>query len=75
MPVVEGVIRSNEDLRNDLKELEGFALNLVTLQLLTEVRRRRKPWNFDRSAYLEPQFVDEVSGLGLAVDTGQHGQE
>ena len=75
VPVVEGVIRSREDLRNDVKELEGYTLNLVTLQLLTEVRRRRKPWNFDRSAYLEPQFVDEVSGLGLAVDTGQLGPE
>ena len=70
VPVVEWVIRSKEDLRNVLKELEGYTLNLITLQLPAEVRRQRKPGNFDRWAYLEPQFVEEVSGLGLAVDTG-----
>ncbi len=75
VPVVEWVIRSREDLRSILLELEGYTLNLVTLQLPTEVRRQRKPWNFDRWAYLEPQFVDEVSGLGLAVDTGHLGPE
>ena len=75
VPVVEWVIRSREDLRNVLKELEGYTLNLITLQLPTEVRRGRKPWNFDRWAYLEPQFTDEVSGLGLAVDTGRLGAE
>ena len=75
MPVVEWVIRNMEDLRNVLRELEGYTLNLVTLQLPTEVRRERKPWNFDRWAYLESQFTDEVSGHGLAVDTGHLGPE
>ena len=75
VPVVEWVIRSKEDLRNVLKELEGYTLNLITLELPTKVRRQRKPWNFDRWAYLEPQYVDEVSGLGLAVDTGHLGPE
>ena len=54
---------------------KGTALNLITLQLPTEVRQRRKAWNFDRWAYLEPQFTDEVSGHGLAVDTGRLGAE
>lgn len=71
VPVVEWVIRSKEDLRNVLKELEGYRVNLITLQLPTEARRQRKPGNFDRWAYLEPQFVEEVSGLGLTVDTGR----
>ena len=75
VPVVEWVIRSREYLRNVLKELEGYTLNLITLQLPTEVRQRRKPWNFDRWAYLEPQFTGEVSGHGLAVDTGRLGPE
>ena len=75
VPVVEWVIRSKKDLRNVLKELEGYTLNLITLQLPTEVRRQRKPGNFDRWAYLEPQFVEEVRGLGLAVDTGHLGPE
>ena len=75
VPVVEWVIRNRDDLRNVLMELKGYRLNLITLQLPTEVRQRRKAWNFDRWAYLEPQFVDEVSGLGLAVDTGRLGPE
>ena len=37
VPVVEWVIRSKKDLRNVLKELEGYTLNLITLQLPTEV--------------------------------------
>ena len=70
VPVVEWVIRNKGDLRNILNELEGYRLNLITLQLPTELRRQRKPGNFDRWAYLEPQFEREVSGLGLAVNTG-----
>ena len=75
VPVVEWVIRSREDLRNVLKELEGYTLNLATLHLPAEVRRQRKPGNFERWAYLEPQFVEEVSGLGLSVDTAHLGPE
>lgn len=71
VPVVEWVIRSKEDLRSVLRELEGYKVNLITLQLPTEMRRQRKPGNFGRWAYLEPQFTEEVLGLGLTVDTGR----
>ncbi len=71
VPVVEWVIRSKENPRSVLRELEGYKLNLITLQLPTEMRRQRKPGNFDRWAYLEPQFTEEILGLGLAVDTGR----
>ena len=69
VPVMEWVIRSRKDLSNLLQELEGYRLNLVTLQLPTEMRRRRKPSNFDKWAYLEPQFVRDFDGVGLSVDT------
>ena len=62
VPVMEWVIRSREDLSDLLQELEGYKLNLVTLQLPTDVRRRRKPRNSDRWAYLESQFVKDLSG-------------
>ena len=75
VPVIEWVIRNKEDLKNILNELDGYRLNLITLQLPTEVRRERKPGNYDRWAYLEPQFAEEVGGLGLAVDTGHHDPE
>ena len=70
MPVMEWVIRNRIDLSNLLQELEGYTLNLVTLQLPTDVRRQRKPSNFDRWAYLETQFVKDFNGVGLVVDTG-----
>lgn len=75
VPVMEWVIRRREDLNNLLQELEGYTLNLVTLQLPTDVRRRRKPGNFDRWAYLESQFIKDLGGMGLVVDTGSLGPE
>ena len=69
VPVMEWVVRSRVDLNNLLHELDGYALNLVTLQLPTDLRRQRKPSNFDRWAYLEPQFVKDFDGVGLATDT------
>ncbi len=70
VPVMEWIVRSHTDLENILQELEGYTLNLVNLQLPTAVRQQRKPGNFDRWAYLEPEFVKEVLGAGLVVDTG-----
>lgn len=75
VPVMEWVIRNRTDLNNLLQELEGYILNLVTLQLPTEVRRQRKPGNFDRWAYLEPQFVKDFDRLGLVVDTERFSPE
>lgn len=70
VPVMEWVLRSRSDLTNLLQEIEGYTLKLVTLQLPTAVRRRRKPGNFDRWTYLEPQFLKDFDGVGLIVDTG-----
>lgn len=70
VPVMEWVIRQRRDLNNMLQELEGYRLNLVSLQLAAQVRRQRKPHNFDKWAYLEPDFVEEVQGEGLSVDAG-----
>lgn len=69
VPVLDWVVRHKRDLDVYLRNLAGHELNLVVLAPSLDAISERRPRAFERRAYLEPQLISELTGIGLRVDS------
>ena len=75
VPVLDWVVRHQRDLSMFLQGLSGCTPYIVVLAPGLPTVAQRKPEAFRRWAHLEPELIQELSRIGLWVDTSDLGVE